>query len=73
MILQTDSCGGGNISASLDSTMTLVDALESMRRSILQSLISTVVVGSDLPILKRYALVNLSSLLFCVVADILYH
>lgn len=53
--------------------MTLVDALESMRRSILQSLISTVIVGSDLPILKRYALVNLSSLLFCIVADILDH
>lgn len=53
--------------------MTLVDALESMRWSILQSLISTVIVGSDLPILKRYALVNLSSLLFCIVADILDH
>ena len=53
--------------------MTLVDTPESIRRSISQSLISTLVVGSDLPILKRYTLANsFSSFLFCAVADSLY-
>ena len=73
LILQTDSCGGDNIWASVDLSMTLVDTPESIRRSISQSLISTLVVGSDLPILKRYTLANsFSSFLFCAVTDSSY-